>query len=746
MSAIGHHPVSFLALSAALSVALPDAGLAQDIAAESAAEAAPVEEESIVFSADEISYDEELDLVSATGHVRANRDGYFLAADQIVWDLKTGEIVAGGNVVVMSPTGDRLVAERTILNEELTAGTSESLLLALTTGGRIAASMAERHDGKLELENVVYSACAVVNDEGCPQNPSWKITAARAIRDEENGTIRFVDGRLHIFSLSIPLLPMFAFGDSSRTGGVTGALVPQITISGKNGFEVELPYYWRLGPNRDLTLTPHIYTGAIPAIEAEYRQLTDHGAFQIGGFATYAEVDNPDPDVITTSKKEDFRGYFEANGRFQLDPYWRVTANSRIATDKTITRRYDITRDDRLRNFLMTERISRNGYISIAGWAFQGLRVDDEQKEIPIALPAIDARFRIDDPIAGGQLEVQANSLAILRIDGQDTQRAFAGVRWDRRMLTGLGQELTLTGYARADAYHTENAEETPIALYAGENGWHFRGIGALAADIKWPLVGGIFGGTQRLTPRVQLVVSPPTPNLNIPNEDARAIDLEDSNLFALNRFPGYDRWEDGSRLTYGVEWKFDRPNFSIQSNIGQSYRFNRAPSIFPDGTGLTDRFSDFVGRTRLRFGRLIDFTQRFRLDKDTFAIRRNEVDLTFGTIETYAQVNYLRLNRNISTDLEDLRDKEELRLAGRLKFANYWSLFGATVLDLTGTDEDPLSLADGFEPARHRIGINYEDDCIELGLSWRRDYERVGDFRKGSTFQIRFNLKGLGR
>jgi LPS-assembly protein len=108
--------------------------------------------------------------------------------------------------------------------------------------------------------------------------------------------------------------------------------------------------------------------------------------------------------------------------------------------------------------------------------------------------------------------------------------------------------------------------------------------------------------------------------------------------------------------------------------------------------------------------------------------------------------IGYLRLNRNISSAVEDLRDKEELRVAGRIKFARYWSVFGATVLDLTDEREDPLSLADGFEPVRHRLGINYEDDCIELGLSWRRDYERIGDFRKGSTFSLRFSLKGLGR
>ncbi|MFL6747726.1 MAG: LPS-assembly protein LptD, partial [Sphingomicrobium sp.] len=428
------------------------------------------------------------------------------------------------------------------------------------------------------------------------------------------------------------------------------------------------------------------------------------------------------------------------------DPNWTVTGSLRGATDKTVARQYDITRDDRLRSFISAERISLDSYVSIEGWAFQGLRSTDKQDRIPFALPAIDARLRLDEPVLGGKVELQANSLSILRIEGQDTQRAFASARWDLRRLTRLGQEVTFTAFARGDAYHSHEAEETLVDIYRGENGWQFRGIAALAADVRWPLVGPLLGGIQRLTPRLQLVLTPQTENLDIPNEDARAVDLEDSNLFALNRFPGYDRWEDGSRVTYGMEWAFDRPRWSVQAIIGQSYRLTREPSIFPDGTGLTDRFSDIVGRTRLRFGRLVDVTHRYRVDKDSLEIRRNELDLTVGTDLTYAQIGYLRLNRDISSAIEDLRDKEELRVAGRWQFMRYWSVFGSTVLDLSDKEEDPLSLADGFEPVRHRVGINYEDECLELGVAWKRDYERIGEFRKGSTFSINFALKGIGR
>jgi LPS-assembly protein len=698
------------------------------------------------FSAEQVSYDSGNDLVTASGAVRMARDGNYLAADQVTWNRRTGEVRAAGNVVVVNPQGDKLVGDSVVLTDSLRDGSIENLLVVLDSGGRIAAARGTRTGDITTLDRAIYSPCPVTSPTGCPRNPSWSITAARVIHDPARNQVRFVGGRLQLFGVTLPLLPIFSIGTAGQGGGVTGWLVPDISVSSRKGLEVAMPYYRRLAPNRDLTLTPHLYTGTWPAIEARYRELNRLGAFQFGGFATYSRIDDPDQNDPTPDTRNGFRAYFEGNGKAQFNPLWSLTSSFRVATDKTVTQRYDITRDDRLRSFVNVERISPASYVTIAGWAFQGLRVDDVQRRIPIALPAIDARFRRAAPIVGGEIELQANSLSILRIDGQDTQRAFVSGRWDLRRLTNFGQQLLFTAFGRGDLYHTVDSASTEVPIYRGSDGWHARAIAALAAEAQWPFVGAAFGGLQRLVPRVQLVLTPPTPNLSIPNEDARAVDLEDSNLFALNRFPGYDRWEDSSRVTYGVDWALDRPNLSISTTVGQSYRIRRHPGIFPEGTGLSDRFSDIVGRTRVRYGRLIDLTHRFRVDKNSLAVRRNEVDLTVGTEQTYAQVGYLRLNRNINAAVEDLRDKEELRFAGRLKFARYWSLFGATVLDLTGRDEDPLSLADGFEPVRQRIGIAYEDECLELGLSWRRDYERIGDFRKGSTFSLRMALKGLGR
>lgn len=706
--------------------------------------AAPPEAESyqVDFAADTLDYDSDAEVVTASGNVVMVRDGNRLVADRVVWNRKSGQVTASGSVSVTNPGGDVAYGDSIELTDTLKDGVVENLLIVLQDGGRLAAARGTRNNGASTLERAVYSPCRVENEAGCPKEPVWKITAVRVEHDPARNRIRYRDARLEVFGLPIAALPGFSHPADDRGG--TGFLIPDIQYTRNNGFELSAPFFVKIAPNRDLTVTPHLYTDALPALEARYRALTANGAYQIGTFATYGSR-LPNVAGITNSQK-DFRGYFDANGRFQLDRRWSINSSVRLVTDRTFLRRYDISRDDRLRSNVELQRLTRTSYFSLVGWGFQTLRQGDPQGQVPIVLPAVDYRKRLDNVIAGGKLEFQANTLAIGRTDGQDSQRAFVSAKWDLRRLTRLGQEVQLTAFARGDAYHSDENGQTLTQIYRGLDGWRGRGIAALAAEIRWPLVGPFAGGTQRLTPRLQLVASPDTRNLSLPNEDARAVDLEDSNLFALNRFPGYDRWEDGTRVTYGADWALDFPSLSIQANIGQSYRLSSKRTIFPDGTGLTERTSDIVGRTTVKFKRAISFTHRYRLDKDNLAIRRNEIDATIGSDSTYAVIGYLRLNRDVDPAIEDLRDREEIRLGGRVQFARYWSLFGSTIIDLTGRREDPVTLADGYEPIRHRIGVAYEDDCLLVGLTWRRDYDASGDARRGNTFQLRLSFRNLGR
>ncbi len=721
----------------AVAAANGDAAVAQTDPDATVAAEAPVD-----FTADSLVYDNEAEIVTARGDVRMTREGNRVRADEVVWNRKTGTVVASGNVQLVNPGGDTAFGDRIELTETLKDGMVENLLLVLSDGGRLAAARGTRVNGVSTLDRAVYTACAIEDSENCPKTPAWRITAVRVTHNPVTNRVSYKNARIEMFGLPILALPSFSHPADNRGG--SGLLVPDIQYSRVNGLEFNVPIYFKIDKNRDLTLKPHIYSDVLPALEGEYRALTSNGAYRIGGFATYSER-IPIGSAGGTGNR-DFRGYLDATGRFQLTPKLSVRSSIRLATDRTFLRRYDISRDDRLRSTVAVEHVTRTAYVSLTTWGFQTLRNGDRQGAIPLVLPVFDLRKRIADPFVNGRFDLQLNTIALYRTDGQDTQRAFASARWDLRRITPLGQEFQLTAFARGDAYHTDESALTQTAIYRGRDGWRGRFIGAAAAELRWPFIGQAFGGTQRLTPRLQVVASPSTSNLNVPNEDARAVDLEDSNLFALNRFPGYDRWEDGTRITYGLDWALDLKGFSLTTNVGQSYRLSNKPSLFPDGTGLTAKTSDIVGRTSIKFRRLVSLTHRYRLDKDNLAVRRNEIDATVGTDQTYITAGYLRLNRDVAAGIEDLRDREEIRVGARVHFARYWSMFGSAIVDLTSQREDPASLNDGFVPIRHRIGVAYEDDCLRLGVTWRRDYDASGDARRGNTYQLQLSFKNLGR
>jgi len=711
---------------------------------EASAPAQPAGDDEVNFSAGSLEYDYEADIVTALTDVRMFRAGQRLRADKVVWNRKSGQVVATGNIAVTSPEGDTAYGDSIELTDSLKDGVVDNMLVVLERGGRLAAERGTREEnGTISLDRAAYTACSVVSSEGCPKEPTWKVTAVRVTYRPDRERVYYVGAQVHLFGLpSIPL-PRFSHPVGEETA--SGLLSPSIRYDRVNGLEVATPYLFRLAPNRKLTVTPHVYSAVLPMMQANYEHLDELGAFSVTGYATASRRSDDLASGFSSSTEQAFRGYLDGVGRFQFDEKWSLSGSLRLATDRTFLRRYDISNADRLRTTAALERIDQDSYFSLAGWATQTLRVGERQSMQPVALPEIDYRRRLQENVLGGTVQLHLNTLAIGRKAGQDTQRAFASARWDLRRLTTWGQEVTFTAFARGDAYNTSDAAATRIVSYRGLDGFHTRAIGALAVDVRWPFVGAIGNGTQRISPRLQIVASPKIENLDIPNEDARSIDLEDSNLFALNRFNGYDRWEDSTRATYGFEYALDLPGFSATANIGQSYRLSDRPAIFPSGTGLSDRFSDIVGRTTLRFRDFVSFTHRYRVDKDSLAVRRNEIDATVGSRSTYLLVGYLKLNRDID-ELEDLQDREEIRVGGRVQFARFWSAFASGLIDLTDRSDDVFSLADGFDPIRHRLGVQYEDDCLTLGLTWRRDYRTTGDARRGSSYLLTLAFKNLGR
>lgn len=245
----------------------------------------PESDEQIGFAADALEYDSNSEVVTASGNVQLLREGNRLRADKVVWNRTTGKVEATGNVSVTDPEGNIAYGDRFDVTDSLQDGMVQNMLLVLQSGGRLAAANGQRVNGVYTLRKAAYTGCVVEDHEGCPKEPTWQIKAVKVVYDPVKARVKYTNASIELFGL--PLIPLPGFSHPVGDNGGSGLLVPNLRYDRTNGFEVALPYYLKLAPNRDVTITPHVYTGTLPMLETNYRHLWDRGAYQITGYATY---------------------------------------------------------------------------------------------------------------------------------------------------------------------------------------------------------------------------------------------------------------------------------------------------------------------------------------------------------------------------------------------------------------------------------------------------------------------------
>ena len=83
------------------------------------------------------------------------------------------------------------------------------------------------------------------------------------------------------------------------------------------GQQAEIPYYWAISPDKDVTLIPRFTTKEGTVYQGEYRQRFEDGRIQMFGTATW-----PRTQQAGTPADDDFRGSLFGNGNFDIDENW----------------------------------------------------------------------------------------------------------------------------------------------------------------------------------------------------------------------------------------------------------------------------------------------------------------------------------------------------------------------------------------------------------------------------------------
>lgn len=690
----------------------------------------------VVLSADQVTRDDELGIVTATGNVELAQGERIIIADTLTYNERDNIVSASGNVTILEPSGDVLFADYVELKDDMREGVILAFGARLTDGARMAASSARRTGGTRTVMNrAVYSPC-----ELCPTDreraPLWQIKAKEVVHDQTTHDIAYYDAWLEVFGVPVAYTPYFEHADPTVKRR-SGFLSPIYGSSSTLGYILTAPYYVVLAPWRDLTIEPTITTNEGPVLGLQYRERTTIGDFEFSGSVTRPETQ--DEEFGTTLGEEVFRGHIVGTGEFQINELWRTGFQLERASDATYLSRYRVPELGGRRTLVTrpyTEMFDDRDYASVTAYYFQGLDEGDVQSRTPFVLPFVDINLASDPAADGSFFTFDGNGMALHRRDGADSRRLSLIGGWHLPFIGSIGDVYNLSATLRGDLYDVSDVVDPDDARIV-ENGLTGRIVPELSLEWRYPLLAR-FGETRTLVePIIQAIASPYGGNPeSIPNEDSQDLEFDDSNVFSSNRFNGLDRIEVGPRLNYGVRFGFYEPGGSGQATalFGQTYRVKQDDAL-TNQSGLDSNLSDYVGRIFITPAEYLDLGYRFRMDNDDLSLHRSEFDIAGGPSFLRLSVSYLQLEEQATADNQSgFANREEVVAGVLAHFTPNWRAQASTRRDLTG-DGRTLSI-DG--------ALTYEDECFLGSLIAAQSFTSTRDVEQDTSIFFRIIFKGL--
>jgi LPS-assembly protein len=317
-------------------------------------------------------------------------------------------------------------------------------------------------------------------------------------------------------------------------------------------------------------------------------------------------------------------------------------------------------------------------------------------------------------------------------------------------MIDRMGQVFTPFGQLRGDVY---DVDEPSVLELSGtedivtadpEDGVIWRGSAVAGFEYRYPFITTTGAITHTVEPIGQIIARPDSAGnqQDIPNEDALSLVFDDTLLFDIDKFSGYDRIETGTRANVGFRYTAQLVSGAYARLVaGQSYQVggqNEFDTAFYQTSGLATDTSDYVTGLYLQATSNIAFSAQSRFDQDTLDIVRTDLGswVEYGPLQ--ARVNYADVPGDLPTaapgDIVTDNDREEILVGGALNITNDWALLANLRYDIEGEQ----TITDG-------LGIRYQDDCFKLDVIYQRSFIRDQDIEPDERFLLNFTLKHLG-
>jgi LPS-assembly protein len=703
--------------------------------------------EPMLLQADEMIYDNENNRVTAKGNVEIYYGNYTLLADQVIYDRNANTLAAQGNVRIKDPEGAIITSNQMTLTDDFRDGFIDALRVVTKDDTRIVAQTASREAGNVTVfHNGWFTPCKPC-EENPDKPPTWRIRAKTIIHRKDEATITYRNGFFDFFGVPIIWLPYFQSADPT-VKRKSGFLMPMYSQSGRLGTTVTVPYYFALSDNYDFTFAP-MYTSEQGILwQGSWRQRLASGGYRVDLAGVFNDGSFEFPEDINS----DFRGSIVTQGKFALNPYWSWGWDGTAASDDTFRRFYGLdseVKTDQISQLYLEGLHDRN-YFGMKFYQTNTLLATPDPLADATVYPIIDYDYIVKNPIVGGELSFNSNVMALANADGTDSNRLIVEANWRRQMIDGIGEVFTPFARIRGDLYGVNEFVDPSTDL--NSSGALVRGVAVGGAEYRYPFIGTTGSVAHVFEPIAQIIGRPDAVGVDqseIPDEDARSLVFDDTILFDIDKFSGYDRIETGTRANVGGRYTAQFANGAYARAVfGESYQIAGQNSFDVPGfqnSGLATRSSDYVGGLYLQAARYLSLIAQSRFNVDTFEVLRTDLGATASVGPIDMTVNYAdvapeavspALTTTTLTTIANTNQPGDQEIAGKgvLKLTDTWALLGAVRYDI----ENAQRISDG-------VGLRYENDCMTAAVTYEQTNIQDQDIRPDQRVLVRLSLKYLG-
>ena len=697
------------------------------------------EEQEVYFSADEIETDQNEEMIVAKGNVIVTRGRLELNSDKIWYNQKSDVIVAEGNVVLKEEDGSVLYTDKVTLSQKMKRAEVEKVKVIMRDESRIwADKFVKKVNNNKQMKRASYTACDMC--EG--RSPLWQIDARKVTHDAEGQNINYNDAVVRIKDVPVMYLP-FLTHPAPEVERRSGLLMTSMGSSSYLGQYIQPTYFWDVSSHTDVILSPYFTTNEGVVFGGQYRQYFYNGHINAEG--TYLEdkgENNKDEQIGRPSK----RGNLFLDARYEINDYWVSNLDLNYTSDVFYLKDMNLSGQDDawLTSRLSFERFKGRDYATIEGYYYKltsySLKESNDEeyrnrmKSMPSVAPFIEYEKITKPNQYGSYFKTNISSASVYRDNDEEQQRLSMINSWELPYMSDFGEQYKFVASLKSDLYYVNDYVYKSGETYDGTIGRVFPQVG-----VEWrlPLVRATETSRQIIEPVIVAAFAPESDLVKIPNADSADVEFDDANILSLDRYAGYDRNDDGSRISYGLNWSsYGNIIGRTSAFIAQTYQLSDS-STFMNAVEEDDKFSDYVGRVYASPNKYLDLNYRFRLDKDNYELNYSELGARVGSdiFNIYTSYIYLQPNQNSYYTSDE---RKELYLSLNTKLTKSWSLGIYDRIDL-------MDEGGSLEQGGH---LTYEDECLRLSFAAKKyNYDNPtmdNDYEIGVTFFLK-TLGGLG-